>query len=87
MRGSDANDWPYTAASRDSEFDGFGGGVVRKGMARPKGLVHAVSPALVDQTLCGVPLVSLVLFPDLRFDRSHGRCLECGALSAGQRRR
>jgi hypothetical protein len=79
--GTDAHGWHSTVAAQGSEFDGFGGGLVRKARTRPKGMVHAVSPVAFNETLCGLSLASLVLFPDLRFGRSHWQCPECRAVS------
>jgi hypothetical protein len=69
---------PHALASESAEFDGFGGGIVRKPKNRPAGAIHAVV-APTNLTACGLRLDKLHLFAALSFERSDYtlRCRTC----------
>jgi hypothetical protein len=78
-----ADDGLHTLASESADFDGFGGGVVRKARNNPAGTIHAVESSR-DRTACGLHLHKLHVFAALTFESSeHTR--RCGACSEALR--
>jgi hypothetical protein len=76
----------HGVAAEREEFDGFEGGLTKRGKMRPAGKIHAFIPRS-RQTLCGWSLTELRVFPgrDFEGEQTHGKCPECWQLVSWSR--